>query len=195
MKRGGPLVSADARRWNTWIHLKAQLCQNDWSALMNCINTTIFWLLMQSYKRGTWIALAVKEHLLDLEMLQASVFTPSSCVTFITQHGAFKCLPPTPPPVLFPLWMQRFGDVLHSEAGGVSSLSQSHKKPRGLERKQLLRNEHWLEGQAYLSLTSLWDRSINTLIDLWPSWHSSPFFGHYRESQAGGSAADFTNWF
>ena len=47
----------------------------DLITLMKCSKRTIFWLLMQLHKPGTWIALAVKEHLLDLEMLQASNFT------------------------------------------------------------------------------------------------------------------------
>lgn len=55
---------------------------NDLFTLMKCNKRTIFWLLMQSYNLGTWIALVVKEHLLDLEMLQASV----SCVTLM--HSA-----------------------------------------------------------------------------------------------------------
>lgn len=130
---------------------------SDLFTLMKCNKRTVFWLLMQSYKPGTWIALVVKEHLPDLEMLQA-----------IRLHSFFFFLTlirstvdrEVPPLFFFSLsgW-SIFWDVL---AGGVSV----PQKASGLERKQLLRNEHRLEGQAYLSLTSLWDCSINTMIDL-----------------------------
>lgn len=97
---------------------------NDLFALMKCSKRTIFWLLMQSYKSGTWIALVVKEHLLDLETLQASVFAPFSCVTLV--HSAADSSGP-----FFSFGWSIFWDVLQSVAGGVSSLFQSHKKPEG----------------------------------------------------------------
>ena len=159
LHKAEPFIFCRLKKTNhsTWMQLKGQLCQQQKRglfAVMKCNNRTIFRLLMQSYKRGTWIALAVKEHLPDLETLQASVFTLFSCVTHL------RCIQV---PRFFFFF---FGDVLQYVAGGVSSLFQSHKKPRGLGRKQLLRNEHWLEGQGYLSLPSLRDCSINTVIDL-----------------------------
>lgn len=65
------------------MQLTGQLCQKlkDLFTLMKCNNGTIFWLLMQLYKVGTWIALVVKEHLLNFEMLQASVFSLLLCNT------------------------------------------------------------------------------------------------------------------
>lgn len=88
---------------------------------MKCNKRTIFWLLMQSYKPSTWIALVVKEHLLDLEMLQAFVFSLFSCVTLVGYVVRWIRVPS------FSLSME------HSLgcAGGVSSLFQSHKKPKG----------------------------------------------------------------
>lgn len=38
---------------------------------------------MLAYKPGTWITFVVKEHLLDLKKLQASVLAPFACVTLL----------------------------------------------------------------------------------------------------------------
>lgn len=55
---------------------------------------------MQSYKLGTWIAFVVKEHLLDLEMLQASS-SLFSCVTHVRYVVHLRAH-------FFHLWMESF---------------------------------------------------------------------------------------
>lgn len=95
---------------------------NDLFALMKCNKGTIFQLLMPSYKSGTWIAQVLKEHLLSLEMLQASVFGHfSSRARCLQKISYFRC------------GWSAFTDVLKSVAGGVTSLLQSHKSPRAQE--------------------------------------------------------------
>lgn len=74
---------------------------NDLFALMKCNKGTIFQLLMPWYKSGTWIAQVLKEHLLSLEMPQASVFVHFSCAILIPSEVLTKNL-------LFSLWMERF---------------------------------------------------------------------------------------
>lgn len=79
---------------------------------------------MPSYKSGTWIAQVLKEHLLSLEMLQASMFAYFSCATLI------------PSEVLTKICYFRCGwiiDVFKSAAGGVTGLLQSLKSPRAQE--------------------------------------------------------------
>lgn len=156
----------------------------DLITLMKCSKRTIFWLLMQLHKTRHVDCVSGKRT--PAWPWNAAGIELHSCATLkhsMVISGA---------PVFSSLDWTLCGMCA---AGGVSSLFQSHKKARGLERKQLLRNEHWLEGQAYLSLTSLWDCSINTMIDLWASWHSSPLFGCYRESKTGGNGGIFRNHF
>lgn len=99
---------------------------NDLFALMKCNKGTIFQLLMPSYKPGTWIAQVLKEHLLSLEMLQASVLAHFACATLIPSEVLTKIY-------YFRCGWSAFIDVLKSAAGGVIGLLQSHKSPRAQE--------------------------------------------------------------
>lgn len=95
---------------------------SDLFTLMKCNKRTVFWLLMQSYKPGTWIALVVKEHLPDLEMLQAIRLHSFSFFLTLIRSTVDREVPP-----LF------FFLSLDGAFSGMywQEVSQSHKKPQG----------------------------------------------------------------
>lgn len=145
------------RRWNllfislfkrqqrnrcVWIQLKGPILPkcNDLTGAMKCNKETIFYLLMPSYKSGTWIGQVLKKTPARLEMLQAWMYLPR-CATL------FSVMPNT-------CWFLS-GRRSHRAASVPW-------KPQRLERKQLLRSELWLGGRTHFSLTSLRDSPINT---------------------------------
>lgn len=91
---------------------------------MKCSNAAICWLLIQSYKLDTRLALVIKEHLLDLAFLARIHRTRSLC--FLGRRL---------------LW-----DVLDFMAGDVSSVFQCHRKAPRARKEAAAEKRTWDRG-------------------------------------------------